>query len=812
MKSLYMTVSCLLLSILFTFQTLAQDVTVKGRVINAETSEVLEFANVAILSPQDSSLVKGAVSELDGTFSLELPQGPYLLRVNFIGYQNYFRKFEIGDRNPYNLGNIRVRPAATDLSEVVVEGVASIFESDIDKRTYNVENSIVAEGATAAELLSTLPSIQVDEQGGISMRGSGEVMIFINGRPSNLGGGDMESILAQFPANSIKSVELITNPSSRYDAAGVGGIINIILKQNQNLGFNGQVNASVGTRDKYQVGTNLNYATEKINYFFSLNAQDRLLFREAEGFRENFIPGVSRFLDQDDFELSRRRSAFMRTGFDYNMRDNMVLGFYAQGNLSDGTETEETNQRSLNQFSAIDSIFVRDRAQEQRGRNFETGLNYTWNIDSLGQRLYSSASIAWDSRTQFTGTDQTFFNSLNEMIPANGLNQLDDMTRESRLAILQLDYEKKVGQNGKFETGLKGTFGYWERGTAFSQGDLGNNFQPTQIDSLSDTFSFNENVYASYFMYRNRINKFGYQIGARAEYTQTEGNLFSNGERFVNDYFNIFPSIFTTYKLGNEEEISVNYSRRISRPGIWALSPILSLRDQLNFNVGNPLLQPEFTDSYEVGYMKGFKSYLLNATVYHRYSTDVQTRIITLLDNNITIQSRENADIRRSTGLELVNQFEFTNWWNVALTGNFFYSEIFGANLGEGFNNSNFSWTVNMLSTMSIPNLFSVQIQGDYRGPIVLPQGQIEPLWGINLGIKRDVLNKKGTISVNVSDIFDTRIFRITTNDSRFDLNRMFNRETRIGTVAFTYRFGGFKDRNGNRERGGRDMGEDMDF
>lgn len=203
MKPLYMTACCLLFSILFSFQSLAQDVTVKGRVINAETSEVLEFANVAILSPQDSSLVKGAVSELDGTFSLLLPEGSYLLRVNFIGYQNYFRKFDIGDRNPYNLGNIRVRPAATDLSEVVVEGVASIFESDIDKRTYNVENSIVAEGATAAELLSTLPSIQVDEQGGISMRGSGEVMIFINGRPSNLGGGDMESILAQFPANSI---------------------------------------------------------------------------------------------------------------------------------------------------------------------------------------------------------------------------------------------------------------------------------------------------------------------------------------------------------------------------------------------------------------------------------------------------------------------------------------------------------------------------------------------------------------------------------------------------------------------------------
>jgi hypothetical protein len=201
----------------------------------------------------------------------------------------------------------------------------------------------------------------------------------------------------------------------------------------------------------------------------------------------------------------------------------------------------------------------------------------------------------------------------------------------------------------------------------------------------------------------------------------------------------------------------------------------------------------------------------LNATVYHRYSTNVQTRIITLLDDNITVQSRENANIRKSTGLELVNQFQVTDWFDLALTGNFFYSEIFGDNLGEGFNNSNFSWTLNLLSTMAIPNLFSVQVQGSYRGPIVFPQGEIEPYWGLNIGLRKDFLNKRATISLNVSDVFNTQIFRIKTIDSRFVYNRAFNRETRIGTLGFTYRFGGFRDKNGKREGGREDM-EDMDF
>ncbi|WP_373520031.1 TonB-dependent receptor domain-containing protein [Aquiflexum sp.] len=796
---------------LFSYNSFSQTYTIKGKISDANSNQPMEFANIALLNPGDSSLVTGAMSDLDGLFSFESESGEYILRAGFIGYESGFKNISVGDKNILNVGNIRIKTDATNLQEVVVEGVSSIFTSDIDKRIYNVENSIVAEGATAAELLGTLPSIQVDEEGGISMRGSGEVLIYINGRPSNLSSSDTDNILSQFPANSIKSVELITNPSSRYDAAGVGGIINIILKKNQDLGFNGQVNASIGTRDKYQAGINLNYRTNKVNYFASFDFQDRRRFRIAEGRRENFLAGISRFLEEEGDEIEKRRGSLVRTGMDYNITDNAVLGVYAQANFGSETEDELTLQNNLNFNNELDSIFSRDRFETSNRLNFETGIYYTLDLDSTGKKLNTSISYAYDNRDQSQFTDQTFFNSFNEFVPENSLTQLDESIRESNFSIFQLDYENPLGETGKLEAGVKGTFGEWKRDQSFAQGMASNNFNPVPIDSLNDMYTFNEDVYASYLIYRNRLNKFGYQVGLRGEYTRTLGQLESSGEEFINNYFNLFPSVYTSYILGEEQEISINYSRRISRPNIWALSPIYNLRDQMNFSVGNPTLQPELTDSYEFGYMKGWSRYLLNATLYHRYSTNVQTRIITLLDDNITVQSRENANIRKNTGLELVNQIQVTDWFDLALTGNFFYAEIFGDNLGEGFNNSNFSWTLNLLSTMAIPKLFSVQVQGNYRGPIVFPQGEIEPYWGLNIGLRKDILNNKATVSLNVSDVFNTQIFRIKTIDSRFVYNRAFNRETRIGTLGFTYRFGGFRDKNGKRDGDREDM-EDMDF
>jgi len=794
------------------FDAFAQEIRVKGKVMDGKRELALEFANIALLSPMDSALVTGGMSDLDGSFEFSTSGGDYILRVGFIGYLEFYEKITLAsNKNSVNLGTIILEEDAQNLDEVVVEGVSSMFESDIDKRTYNVENSIVAEGQTASQLLSTLPSIQMDDEGGITMRGSGNILIYINGRPSNLSGDDAESILSQFPANSIKSVELITNPSSRYDATGVGGIINIVLKKNEKTGFNGQVNASIGTREKYQAGINLNYGTEKANFYASYNWQDRRQRENGERSRNNYLNGFSPRLAQvqDGYEVEKTH--LIRAGVDYNISDSGLFGVYFQGNFDDEVEYADITQRNLSENGSLDSSSMRVNDELSKSGNYEGGINYTWDIDSIGQKLYTSLSYSYDNREQTEFYKQEFIDANGNSEPAKRLTQTNERPRTSNLYVAQLDYEKPFRNGASIETGLKATIGNWQWSQQFAQGDEFSDFTPIVVDSLSDTFDFDERVYAAYFTYRNTKGKFGYQVGLRGEYTETLGETVRNSESIPNNYFNVFPSAFLSYTIAPENELTLNYTRRISRPSIWDLAPIYRVRDQYNFSIGNPYLQPEFTDSYEVGYMKGWDKYLLNATVYHRYSTDVETRITILTDDNVAIQSRQNADTKASTGFELINQIQVFNNLDATLTGNLFYSKINAENISEDFSNENFSWTLNLLTNWLIPNWFSLQVQGNYRGPIILPQGQIEPQYSLNMGLRKDILNGKATVSVNVSDIFNTRNFRITTNNPRFDEKRVFQWETRVGTLAFTYRFGGFKEESGgNNSR--REGGDDDDF
>src|SRR5690606_34749757 len=371
----------------------------------------------------DSSVITGGMSALDGTFSFESKPGDYLFRVGFIGYRDFIEKIRLGSRPSLSFGTIRLEPDSQNLDEVVVEGVTSMFEAGIDKRTYNVENSIVAEGATAAELLATLPSIHGDGEVGSSMGGSANIVSYSKGRPSNLCGDDVESILSQFPASSIQEVELITNPSSRYDAAGVGGIINIVLKKNTVTGFNGQVNASLGTREKYQAGLNLNYGKEKVNYYLSYNWQDRREIESGRSNRISQIAGFSPVLDQDQSGLEFEKTHLIRGGADIRLSPGKTLGLYFQGNFDDESEFADINQRNISSGGNLDSTFIRRNSEYSNSSNYEGGLNYNWEIDSLGQKLFASFTYSYDERSQDEYFEQQFYYGDGEDDPAKRLVQ-----------------------------------------------------------------------------------------------------------------------------------------------------------------------------------------------------------------------------------------------------------------------------------------------------------------------------------------------------------------------------------------------------
>jgi hypothetical protein len=431
-------------------------------------------------------------------------------------------------------------------------------------------------------------------------------------------------------------------------------------------------------------------------------------------------------------------------------------------------------------------------SEDQAAINVEVGTTLDYDFDTLGQKIYATVSYAHNDQERAEFFDQLFYNSLQQEVPSRRQDQIYGRPMVSDLFIAQVDYTKPFKNGNRIEAGLKTTLSMFQPLQTFDQLNLETN-EYIQNDTIANSFDFDEFVHAGYLIYRDRMGKLGYQAGLRAEYTKTSGYDYNSLTQYQNDYFNAFPSFYLTYELADQEEFIVNYSRRINRPSWGQMAPFYNAQDLLNTRLGNPVLQPEYTDSYEFGYNKGWEKVLFTGTVYHRRTLSPMTRIISLLENNSAVQLWDNANYRRDTGLELINQLEFHSNLDATLSGNFFYSEIDGNNIRENFYNSNFTWTVTLLTNWVIPELFNVQLMADYRGPIALPQGEIDPIYGINVGIRKDFFNKRATVSLNVSDVFNTRVFRIQTDDIEFSQMRFFNQETRIGTLSFTYRFGGFR-------------------
>jgi iron complex outermembrane recepter protein len=784
----------------------AQEVKIKGTLLDADRREPLEFANISLLSTADSALLRGALSELDGAYALMADPGDYLLRFSFVGYQTLYLPILAKEGRTLRLDPVLLPADAQVLEQVTVTSIRSMFQTDIDKRVYNVENSVIAQGGTAIDLLETLPSVQVDEEGNISMRGSGNILILINGRPSSLAAEEAESILAQFPANSIKSVEIISNPSARYDAAGIGGIINIILKEDQRQGMNGQVELSAGTRNKYTGGINLNYGLPKFNFFANYNYQYRELFELSESQRFSRFGQVSPQLDQDFNTDNIRQMHLLRTGMDFTPNDKLRFSLYFQRNANSRDRLRTYNQRHLNASGMRDSLIVRTLDEEQRAVNLEGSFTFDWDISEGGQQLSFSATYSQNTQERLELFDQLHYYG-DAAVPGRREDQIYGRPRENSLAVFQLDYSLPLSEYGKLEAGLKSTLTDFDNRQFFEVFDASSAMW-MDIDTITNRFQFHEGVHAAYLMYRNNFGKFGLQAGLRPELTLTESFEFNTGNTVVNNYFNLFPSLYLSYELGPEESLMLNYSRRVSRPRVGALAPFYNAQDFLNMRLGSPYLQPEFTDSYELGYSKGFNFLLFTGTLYHRRTTDLLTRVFVLQDNNAAVQTWVNANQRNASGLELINQFFLAKWADLTLTGNFFHSEIIADNVQEGFNNENFSWTISLLGSFRAGKWGNFQLQGNYRGPIVLPQGEIEPLYGINIGYRKDIWNRKANIAFNLTDVFNTRVFRIRTEDPRFSQTRVFNWESQIGTLAFTYRFGGVRAQD-RPERNGDDIGDD---
>jgi iron complex outermembrane receptor protein len=783
----------LCIACLFFARSIEAQSTLRGVVVDAEVEHGLWFANVALRSPKDSTVVAGATTEENGGFEIKTAPGRYLLWVSYVGYQDEWQELELkaGTRR---LPPIRLGTTAQRLDEITVTAAASIFQSDFDKRVFNVENTVLADGGTAIQLLETLPSIQVDEQGGISMRGSGNILVYINGRPTNMRGDETSTFLDQFPANAIKSVELITNPSARYDAAGVGGIINIVLRESRLPGFNGQVNTSAGTGHKYTAGANANFREGIMNAEANYAYQYRQFWELSESFRGIDNPGASPFLDQDFSTTNYNNSHLLRLALDLALPQNHTVGLFSNTNYRYRDRERLYNIRSLNAAQGLDSAYVRDLSEDQSNINIELGGRYDWQIDDTGGRLQAMFSYAIDREDRIEYFDQLFLNS--EMIEVDAKREFQTYERPGRdnLFVAQLDWERPLNEFARIDAGLKSTLTRNFPEQIFDDFDFANNVF-MRNDLISGQFNYREDIHAAYLIWRQKIDRFSFQAGLRAELSLTESYQPEIDFTFTNNYFDFFPSVYFNYNLRDEESVQLNYSRRVNRPHFIQLAPFLNAQDLLNLRIGNPFLQPEYTHNMELAYTRGWRNFSLSATTYFRETNDAMTRVFSVFSENSVVVGWTNANTLRNLGLELVKQANFHRNIDATLTTNLFHANLSGPGEGEPFNNSTFSWSLNLLSNIRIPKIMNVQTMGSYRGPIVLAQGVIQPLFTLNIGLRRAVLNQQGTLSLTLTDVFDTRRFALETVAGNFDQRRMFNMESRILTLAFAYRFKDFKAR-----------------
>jgi iron complex outermembrane recepter protein len=794
---LNITLALLLLS-LSTTVSAQENIRISGQIVDETTGNPVDFSNVSVLNPTDSNLITGVTTDFKGNFELRVaPEEDYLIRISFLGFQTLFKEITVGD-SELRLGEIQLSEAAETLQEVSVEAAALMFRSEIDKRTYDVQNTIAAEGGTAIQLLETLPSIQVDEEGQINLRGSSNLLIYINGRPTNLTSDDTESILEQYPANAIKSVEVITNPAARFDAEGVGGIINIILNESELDGFNGQVNVGVGTGNKFNGGFNLNYRANGFNFTLGYNFQYRERWEYSESWRESHRGNISPILDQQYDTENWDRTHLVRPGIEYRFNDNTSLNFFSSINhrSRDRERLYQIRSRDINQQQ--DSAYIRLLEEDQSRINLEGGVSFQTNLGRENYELTLMATHAYSDQDRIEYFDQEFRDEADMSVPGKRELQTYERPVENDLTLFQADFKMPLSMFN-FEAGWKTTLSSEFREQIFNDYD----FQEEKFeinDLLTDQFYFDEDVHAAYLILSGNSGPWGYQGGLRAEYTATESYHPRIDSTHTNNYFDLFPSVFVTYELAENTILQASYSRRISRPNFTRLMPFLNAQDLLNLRLGNPYLQPQYTDNYELSFDKMWDDFFFTGSIFHRYAENTFTRVYELFQDRSSVVTWRNADTRENTGLELVNQWFVDSRTDISLTSSAFYTKISGEDNEGSYSNSRFSWTLNLMGNTRVRDWFSFQLVANYRGPIIIPQGSIDPRFSMNIGLRREILNRNGTISLSVSDVFKTSNFTLNTESPNFDQRRYFERESRVLNLSFTYRFRGYQDRSERRQ------------
>ena len=792
----------LVLSVLTVYAETEKGAQITGKVIDASTKQGMEFANISLRKTGSKEFIKGTVSDQLGAFRLDgVSNGNYVVAVSVVGYATFEKELTIGTgQKTINLRNILLKEDTQLLNEVQVVGQRSQMKFEIDRKVFNVDQSLATAGGSASDVLGNIPSVQVDPEGEVSLRGNSSVTVWINGKESGLSADNRAQILEQLPAESIERVEVITNPSAKYNPEGTAGIINIVLKKNRKAGYYGSLQAGVDTRGGYNAAGNVNFSSGKFESF--VNVGTRVRKSEGEGYtnRQNLDDNgdpVS-YLNQLRNDEDTRKPVIARMGTTYHATDKDHFSFSGFGLLGRGDETDWLNYTSNIPGSFTNSLRTSAEKRKMNIGNFEIGYKRDFSEKS---NLDLSASYNLVNITP----ESSFLQVSNS---AGGTStssyQFQENVMKPRKWEFQADYVTEFGEQNKIEAGYKGDFltskskvstysGISEGNAAFNEG-------------LYNNFTYDQNVNALYATYSKRINRFGIQLGLRGEHTRTNTNSLGYNQSetdhpaYKDDYFSFYPSAFLSYQLPSNNELQLNYTRRVSRPWGGQLNPFVNLTDSTNISYGNPLLLPQYSNSLELNYIKNWENHTLSASLYYRNTDNVIQRI-SYRDGDIMKSTFENIAKTQSAGTELILKNNLFRMIDLTSTLNFYYNKLDGFSylpagattpvVGEA--DEDFSWSARIIANVMLPWGVSLQATGDYNSRELVAQGYRKANHAIDLGLRKSFLDRKLSLTINTRDLLNSRKRETITSGSGFSQESVFARSGRTVGFTLTYNFGNMK-------------------
>jgi len=786
-----------------------QNVTLKGKIIEKETQQVLEYATV-VLKDLRTKKLSGGITNAEGLFSFEVSTGLYEISFEFIGFKKMVLSNQKINANR-DFGIINLHADTENLNEVEIIAEKSTVEIKLDKKIYNVGKDMTVKGGTATDVLENVPSVTVDQDGTISLRGNDNVTILINGKPSGLVGLNGTNALKQLPAEAIEKVEVVTSPSARYQAEGTGGILNIILRRSKISGFNGSSQLTLGNPDRFGVNANLNYRTSKFNLFTNSSYDYRDSPGKSSIRQENLANfGGEHFLNENRLSARINRNVNSLVGLEYYFSEtSSIVGSILYSSSKDDNNTSNTSDKLFENRTLSASSF-RNNNIKQDENTTEYALNYTKNFKKADHKL--TLDIKLENSTELSDGFTLETNTVpNNAIIAQEFQLTDNYQRS---LLLQGDYVLPLKKDGRFEFGFRSDFN--KTITDFEIDTL-NAFGIRVSDAnFSNILHYGENIHAVYSQYGTKFDKLSFLMGLRMEISDINIDLITTHENFDKNYTKLFPTLNFNYELNDRESFTLGYNRRIRRPRSRFINPFPSRSSATNLFSGNPDINPAYTSAYELGYMNRMKKLTVNSSIYYNHSTDNFTFVTEetgdFTDEGIPIIIRMPINLATESryGFELGLNYNPLKIWRINSSFNLFKSQTRGDFNGRNFDADNTSWFTRFSSKLTLPKAIDFQTTFFYMGPSKTAQSTNNGMFMANLAFSKDVMKEKGTLTLNVSDLLNSSKRKGTSFTPTTFSRSEFQFRQRSVNLAFSYRFNQKKKRQPQPQKGDENMGEDF--